>query len=94
MDIRPLEEILRDAKPVPVCLFTVKNKLDNERYLMKLTGYVETREQFNKLISSDYNYCDLRTVRWLDSWTELSFTEGIHVDHVYDSQDNPFKEEP
>ena len=77
----------------PVWLFTVKDKGDGKRYLMKLTGEPKDREEFHRVLKGVNSDFDARTIRWLDSYHEATNFKGVHCGRVYDSNDNAFVEE-
>jgi hypothetical protein len=75
-------------------LFTVKDKHDGKRYLMKLTGEPKDAKGFRESFDDNAEDLDLRTVRWLENYEEVSnYTGPPFVSQVCDSNDNPFFEE-
>lgn len=79
-------------KTVKTRLFTIKDKEDGKRYLMKLTGEPKTQKQFRDSFPEFAEEYDFRTIRWLEGSTEISKFTGVSVSLVFDSQDNPFFE--
>jgi len=76
---------------IKVCLFSVKNRESGFRELWKLTGTPLSKTTFKKAFPNNY---DLRTIRWIYSYIEVSGYQGMSVSPLYDSRDNVFIETP
>ena len=76
---------------VKVFQFTIRDKEDNKRYLMELTGEPKSTSEFKEAFSSPEDF-DFRTIRWIGEYQKVSNYQGVNVELVYDSNDNPFVE--